>query len=184
MGRRTLLAVLILPLLAGTAGGRQARAAEVAPVAIAVTDFAFDPAEVALEAGGTVQWVNRSPGTRHAVTAENGAFDSNAVASEGLAGGAAFSHTFAEPGTYAYYCTIHTPANPAMKGTVVVEAAGAAGDAAGAPTTARQTEDAPSRGPFGIPIPAVAAVFVVLVAVAFYTGYRSGPKQRRRKQAE
>lgn len=183
MGRRALLAVLTLPLLAVTAGAQRAQATA-APPTIAITDFAFDPAEVTLEAGGAMQWVNRSSGTRHAVTAENGAFDSNTVANEGLAGGATFSHTFAEPGTYAYYCTIHTPANPAMRGTVVVQPAGAAGDTADAPPAAQRTEDAPSGGPFGIPIPAVAAVFVVLVGVAFYAGYRSGPKQKRRKQAK
>ena len=184
MGRRGVLAVLTLPLLAVSTGGHRAGATAAAPEVIGITDFAFEPAQFAVRAGGTVQWVNRAPGTRHAVTAENGAFDSNTVQNEGLPGGASFSHTFTEPGTYGYYCTIHTPANPAMKGTVVVEAAGAAGDAAGAPTTARQTGDAPSRGPFGIPIPAVAAVFVVLVAVAFYAGYRSGPKEKRRKRAK
>ena len=40
-----------------------------------------------------------------------GAFDSG-----NLASGAAYSHTFAQAGTYQYYCVIH----PNMKGTIVV----------------------------------------------------------------
>lgn len=70
---------------------------------------AFRPAEVSIRVGGTVRWIN-DDATYHTVTASDridlrvpsGRFD--AVLDEAAE---TFSHTFTEPGTYAYYCQPH-----------------------------------------------------------------------------
>ena len=65
----------------------------------------------------------------HTVTAREDTFDSGVLMS-----GESFSQTFAEPGTYDYFCAIH----PSMTGTVVVRepvAPDDVGDAAGETTT-------------------------------------------------
>ena len=54
---------------------------------------------------------NHDP-AEHAVTAENGGFDSGT-----LAQGTSFATTFDQPGEYRYICALH----PGMKGRVIVE---------------------------------------------------------------
>lgn len=78
--------------------------------AVAIEDFAFDPADLQVEVGTSVTWTNIDPQT-HTVTADEGAFDSSS-----LSGEASFEFTFDEAGTFAYHCEIH----PAMTATVVV----------------------------------------------------------------
>ena len=77
---------------------------------VSVVDVAFAPADIEVPVGTTVDWTNEDP-FAHTVTALDGAFDSGT-----LAGGAAYSQTFAEPGTFDYVCAIH----PSMTGTVTV----------------------------------------------------------------
>jgi plastocyanin len=72
---------------------------------------AFDPASVSIKAGGVVTWENQD-GTRHDVAADDGTFKTTAFGK-----GSSFSFMFAEPGTYAYSCTLH----PDMKGVVIVQ---------------------------------------------------------------
>jgi plastocyanin len=77
---------------------------------VVAKNLAFTPATVRLQAGGTVTWkLNDSP-TPHNVTATDKAY-----ASENLTSGE-YTHTYDQPGTYKYTCTIH----PGMKGTVIV----------------------------------------------------------------
>ena len=88
--------------------------------------LSFEPAEVHVPAGTTVEWVNDNPIT-HTVT--SGAYE---VGADGLrtaeepdgtfdgdlaAQGDTFTHTFAEPGTYTYFCSIHK----GMNATLVVD---------------------------------------------------------------
>jgi len=71
----------------------------------------YTPASFTVKAGTTVTWVNKD-GTVHTVTSQgNSLFDSGNVPTGGV-----FKFTFAQAGTYQYYCTIH----PWMKGTIVV----------------------------------------------------------------
>lgn len=75
----------------------------------------FQPAEVIVQAGTTVVWINQD-GLPHTVTAgargnPTGLFDAT------VEPGGEYSFTFEEPGTYDYYCSIH----PGMDGVVVVE---------------------------------------------------------------
>ena len=78
--------------------------------AVLVTGFAFDPAEVQIDAGDALTWTNDDP-TPHTVTADDGSFDSGTMDP-----GESFSQRFGDPGTYRYACAIH----PAMRATVRV----------------------------------------------------------------
>ncbi len=70
-------------------------------VTVETIDFAFEPAELEIAAGTTVTWTNvgRQP---HTATAEDGSFDTGVLST-----GKSASHTFTEPGTYPYVCTLH-----------------------------------------------------------------------------
>lgn len=78
--------------------------------AVTIMDFSFTPATLTVPAGTTVTWTNGGERT-HTVTADDGSFDSGAIAS-----GSTFQHAFATPGTYGYHCAIHG----SMKATIVV----------------------------------------------------------------
>lgn len=95
-----------------TEAGRPAgEASDTAEVAIEDDDGRrFDPAAVAVVAGGTVSWAHEGS-LPHTVTASDGAFDSG-----DLAGGETFSFTAEEAGTIDYACSIH----PDMTGTITV----------------------------------------------------------------
>jgi plastocyanin len=93
-------------------------------------DSAFDPRELTVAAGTTVRW-NMGGKFPHTVTAVDGSFTSGNVAV-----GKSYEFTFAEPGTYAYYCEYHGTANgQGMYGKVVVTAAEAAPAPAALPRT-------------------------------------------------
>ncbi|MFW6150969.1 MAG: plastocyanin/azurin family copper-binding protein [Chloroflexota bacterium] len=76
---------------------------------VTIRDFSYQPAEVTIEPGETVTWVNEDA-TTHTVT--GGVLDSGDIGA-----GENYSHTFEEPGTYDYTCEYH----PSMQGTVEVE---------------------------------------------------------------
>lgn len=83
---------------------------------VAIDDFAFRPATVTVPAGTTVTWSNEDA-TSHTVTAgdedapEPDTFDLTVDEQ-----GQVVEFTFAEAGTYAYYCALH----PFMTGVVEV----------------------------------------------------------------
>jgi plastocyanin len=77
---------------------------------VTVSQMRFGPGRVVVKKGATVTW-SFEDGMPHTVTAVDGSFDSGR-----LAGGGRFSHTFDQPGTFVYYCTLH----PSMRGEVVV----------------------------------------------------------------
>lgn len=76
--------------------------------------WVFEPEAAQVQAGEPVTWTNRG-GAAHTVTFEGLGID------ETLDPGEAFTHTFLEPGTYRYTCTLHPPD---MEGTLVVVASG------------------------------------------------------------
>ncbi len=61
----------------------------------------FDPAEISVPAGTTVQFVNADTRS-HTVTADDGSFNSGE-----LKPAATFTHTFDQPGDVSYYCDFH-----------------------------------------------------------------------------
>jgi len=100
-------------------------AAPAATSAVHLKLLSFEPGELHVAAGTTVEWVNDNPIT-HTVTSgtyevgadglrtseqPDGTFDGDLAAQ-----GDTFRQTFAEPGTYAYFCSIHK----GMNATIVV----------------------------------------------------------------
>jgi LPXTG-motif cell wall-anchored protein len=77
---------------------------------VTIADFHFTPATTTIHAGDTITWSNSGPSS-HTATATGGSFNTGI-----LKKGQSASHTFTQPGTYAYACQIH----PFMHGTIVV----------------------------------------------------------------
>jgi plastocyanin len=96
--------------------------------AIEIKDFTYTPANLTVDAGTAVLWVNLDVAP-HSVTGD--AFDSGLMKK-----GATFSQVFVSPGVYDYLCVLH----PEMTGTITVRgadgqvpAAGSAGTLASVP---------------------------------------------------
>ncbi len=78
---------------------------------INISGFAFVPATITVTVGTTVTWSNLDSAA-HTVTSETNLFDSG-----NLVRNATFSYSFADRGTFSYFCANH----PYMKGEVSVE---------------------------------------------------------------
>ena len=74
-----------------------------------IKDFKFQPAEITIQKGETITWINQDS-ARHTATGKS--FDSGL-----LSKGEAFKQTFNEAGVFDYICTPH----PYMKGKVTVQ---------------------------------------------------------------
>jgi len=85
---------------------------------VAIADFQFTPAQITINQGDTVTWINNGP-TPHSATAPDGSFDTGIFPA-----GQSRSHTFNDAGTFSYICTPH----PQMNGTIVVQASQSGGD--------------------------------------------------------
>lgn len=83
-------------------------------VTVSIEDNFFAPANITVEPGTTVTWVQNGDNA-HTTTSYDGLWDSGII--EGGSGGS-FSFTFEEPGTYDYYCIPHEELG--MVGTVTV----------------------------------------------------------------
>ncbi len=70
----------------------------------------FAPNRLAIAAGTTIRWTNNDQ-LVHTITADDGSWDSGLIEP-----GKTWTHTFAQPGEYAFHCTPH----PFMKALVVV----------------------------------------------------------------
>jgi plastocyanin len=79
---------------------------------VKIDNFTFNPQQITVKAGTTVVWTNHDD-IPHTVTSKTGAFKSNALDTDDK-----FSFTFATPGSYEYFCSLH----PHMTGSIVVEA--------------------------------------------------------------
>jgi plastocyanin len=101
-----------------------------------ISDFKFTPATVTIHTGDTITWTNDGP-SEHTATASNGSFDTG-ILKKGQSG----SHTFTQPGTYAYICTIH----PFMHGTIVVLASTTTTTTTTSTPTTTPTSTTPSTG--------------------------------------
>jgi plastocyanin len=78
-----------------------ATAATATPPRIEINQMRFEPASLTIAAGTTVTWVNddKSP---HTVTDRGRVFRSAALDTKNN-----FSYTFATPGEFTYFCTLH-----------------------------------------------------------------------------
>jgi plastocyanin len=89
-------------------------AGNVAPAAARVTikSLKYSQDTIQIKKGETVEWVNDDL-TPHTVTSDSG----DELNSGSIDVGAAWRHTFNQPGTFAYVCTFHRE----MKGSVIVK---------------------------------------------------------------
>lgn len=101
---------LALAVLAAVAMGASAPAATGPTVTIG--NFTFGPADLTVRPGTTVTWVNADDTPHTVVAADTRAFRSKVLDTDDR-----FSFTFGQPGTYAYFCSIH----PHMTGKIVVK---------------------------------------------------------------
>ena len=80
--------------------------------AVSIENFTFKAPVLTVRRGTTVTWTNGDD-IPHTVVARNGAFKSKVLDT-----GDRFSFTFAKPGEFGYFCSLH----PHMTGTIVVKA--------------------------------------------------------------
>jgi plastocyanin len=118
MNRRALslaaAAMLALSLPAYAADTDQPQQiASAQPGTVTIDNFAFAPALLIVAPGTKVTWTNKDE-EPHTVTSADGGqtFKSPALDTDDK-----FSFTFDKPGTYKYFCSIHTH----MVGTIVVK---------------------------------------------------------------
>lgn len=81
-----------------------------ATVTAKIRNFKFEPVNLAIAVGKTVQFINTDE-EPHTATAKDGAFDS-----KGLDTDQTWNYTATKTGTFPYICSIH----PFMKGTLTV----------------------------------------------------------------
>ena len=85
-----------------------------AQAAIQIDNFHYTPPSLIVVSGTTVTWTNADD-SPHTVREKDGKFKSAALDTDDT-----FSQTFAAPGEYEYFCSIH----PYMTGKIVVKPAG------------------------------------------------------------
>lgn len=116
-------------------------------VTVKMEDNFFDPANITIEPGTTVTWV-QSGNHPHTTTSYDDLWDSGFIA--GGSGGT-FSFTFDEPGTYDYFCIPHEALG--MVGSVTVT---------GGATTSPTSTASPLAETGGPPFPSLLALAATL----------------------
>jgi plastocyanin len=107
-------AVLMIAMIAGRSRTLATAAVEnkaSGEIAVGIENFAFSPGTITVPAGSTVRWINQDD-SPHNIAAEDKSFKSKTLDT-----GDNFSYTFAKPGAYKYYCSLH----PRMTGTILVK---------------------------------------------------------------
>ena len=123
--RRTWIALtLVLALGLGACGGDDEPGAEEpagdtgngdAASAVAIRGFLFKPSTLEVSAGTEVVWTNEDE-TEHTVTSGTPGMKDGKFEKALSAAGVTFPFTFADPGTYPYFCERHI----SMVGEVIV----------------------------------------------------------------
>jgi plastocyanin len=102
--------IALFILLAGPARVTANDQPSAATAEVKIDNFSFGPQTLTVSPGTTVTWTNRDD-IPHTIVSTDGIFKSKVRDTDEK-----FSFTFAQPGTYPYFCSIH----PKMTGTVVV----------------------------------------------------------------
>jgi plastocyanin len=128
-------------------------------VTVRMEDNFFSPANITVEPGTTVTWV-QSGNNPHTTTSYDGLWDSGMI--EGGSGGT-FSFTFKEPGTYDYFCIPHE--DMGMVGSVTVSGGTTASPTGTSTATASPTSTAlaDTGGPSVTSLVAIAATLALVV---------------------
>jgi plastocyanin len=129
-------------------------------VTVRMEDNFFDQANITVEPGTTVTWV-QSGNNPHTTTSYDGLWDSGMI--EGGSGGT-FSYSFEEPGRYDYFCIPHESLG--MVGSVTVsDATATASPTATAAASPTATALADTGGP---PVSSLLMALVATLALAVY----------------
>jgi plastocyanin len=78
---------------------------------VKIDQFAFEPASLTVAPGTTVEWTNHDD-VPHTVVDKKVRFKSQALDTDDV-----YRHTFSDPGTYQYFCSVH----PHMVGEIHVK---------------------------------------------------------------
>jgi plastocyanin len=142
VGRRGRLAALIGALGVVAVVLFVASPVSAADHAVALQNNLFVPKALTVAQGDKVVWTDNDAAP-HSVTSDDGSFASPGDCSSPatcMKLGDTFEHTFATPGTYAYYCKIHGgPGGAGMAGTVTVTGGSTTSRANVTTTTKRPT---------------------------------------------
>jgi plastocyanin len=109
--RNVILSVLFLLAILASGSSNLSAPAWAADATVTIDNFTFEPQRLTVKAGTTVTWVNQDD-IPHALASTTKVFKSKALDTDDK-----FSFTFATPGVYDYFCSMH----PHMTGTIVVE---------------------------------------------------------------
>jgi plastocyanin len=107
---RTLVVAVTLGTLTGSLLALGSSLAEDTSKSITIDNFTFAPAEFKVPVGTTVTWVNRDD-IPHTVVETDKKFRSKALDTDD-----SFSYTFTTPGTFDYFCSLHSK----MVGKIIV----------------------------------------------------------------
>ncbi|HSY98695.1 MAG TPA: cupredoxin family copper-binding protein [Terriglobales bacterium] len=80
---------------------------------VKIDNFSFTPAVLTVPVGTTVTWTNRDDIPHTVVSAD----DPKMFKSKAMDTDEKFSYTFAKPGRYSYFCSVH----PKMTGTIIAQ---------------------------------------------------------------
>ena len=111
ISRAVIIAMLVGPIV-GAMLAAASVAAQDATNVITIDNFTFTPPELTVAVGTTVKWVNHDD-IPHSVVNKDKVFRSKAA----LDTDDSFSYTFANAGTFDYFCGLH----PHMVGKVIVK---------------------------------------------------------------
>jgi plastocyanin len=84
--------------------------AKASTIEVRVDNFTFAPETLTVAVNSTVTWINKDD-VPHVIASNDGLFKSKALDTDDQ-----YSYAFTQPGTYAYYCSVH----PKMMGKIVV----------------------------------------------------------------
>jgi plastocyanin len=114
-GLATAVMVALVVLLSAGSPNAAANAQQAGPAMaeVKIDNFSFGPATLTVAVGTTVTWTNRDD-IPHTVVSTD---DPKAFKSKALDTDDKFSFTFAKPGTYPYFCSLH----PKMTAKIVVQ---------------------------------------------------------------
>ena len=78
---------------------------------VSIENFAFGPNDITASVGDTITWTNDEASISHTTTSDDGVWNSDL-----LGPGDTFEQTFADAGTFTYFCSIH----PSMTASITV----------------------------------------------------------------
>ena len=101
ISRRSLLFVALASAATGALAASSATAAKESTKKIAIENIQFNPTDVTIKLGETLEWENKDI-VPHTVTADDGSFDSKTIDP-----GKTWSYKPKKKGTFSYKCNFH-----------------------------------------------------------------------------